>query len=552
MVVAQLPDLDQLDVEALKTLLIDRHNQMTEQRATLAAQHQTLQQLHAELDEHRLVLTTKSEELRTSNEQIAHLKLIIEKLRRTIFGKKSEKIVVQLEQLELHLEELESSQAEKEAAVERITPIEEPKAKSRRKPLPEHLPREVITHLPQGDCCPDCGGQLRQFGHDVTEQLEYIPESFKVIRHVRPKFACSGCDRVVEAPAPSRPIERGLAGPGLLAHVLVSKFADHLPLYRQSEIYARQGVEIERSTLAGWVGGASDLLSPLVDAIQKYVLAGSKLHADDTPIPVLAPGNGKTKTGRLWTYVRDDRPAGEDTAPAVWFAYSEDRKGEHPRQHLKDFKGGLQADAYAGFHHLYGDGAIYEVACWAHARRKFHEIHVIHASPTTTEALERIRDLYAIEDQIRGKPADLRLTIRQTRARPLLDDLQKWMEKTLRSLSSKSETAGAIRYALSRWRALTRYAEDGHLEIDNSAAERALRAVALGRKNYLFAGSDAGGERAAAMYSLIGSAKLNGLDPEFYLRTVLAKVADHPISRIEELLPWNIAAQIRTESSQAA
>ena len=552
MVVAQLPELDQLNVEALKLLLIDRHNQLTEQRATLAAQHQTLQQLHAELDEHRQTLTTRSEELRTSNEQIAHLKLIIEKLRRTIFGRKSEKIVVQLEQLELHLEELESAQAEMEAAVERVTPIEGPKAKSRRKPLPEHLPREVVTHLPHGDCCPDCGGQLRQFGHDVTEQLEYIPDSFKVIRHVRPKFACSGCDRVVEAPAPSRPIERGLAGPGLLAHVLVSKFADHLPLYRQSEIYARQGVEIERSTLAGWVGGASELLSPLVDAIQKHVLAGDKLHADDTPMPVLAPGSGKTKTGRLWTYVRDDRPAGEDTAPAVWFAYSEDRKGEHPRQHLKHFKGGLQADAYAGFHHLYGGGAIYEVACWAHARRKFHDIHAIHASPTTTEALERIRDLYAIEDQIRGKPADLRLTIRQTRARPLLDDLQKWMEKALRSLSSKSETAGAIRYALSRWRALTRYTEDGHLEIDNNAAERALRTVALGRKNYLFAGSDAGGDRAAAIYSLIGSAKLNGLDPEFYLRTVLARIADHPISRIEELLPWNIAAQIQAESSQAA
>jgi len=230
-----------------------------------------------------------------------------------------------------------------------VTPASEPKTRSRRKPLPEHLPREVVSHVFHDDACPDCGGQLRKFGEDVSEQLEYIPDSFKVIRHVRPKFACSACERVVEAPAPSRPIERGLAGPGLLAHVLVSKFADHLPLFRQSEIYARQGVEIERSTLAGWVGGASELLAPLIDAIQRHVLAGAKLHADDTPMPVLAPGSGKTKTGRLWTYVRDDRPAGQDTAPAVWFAYSEDRRGEHPRRHLKNFKGGLQADAYAGY-----------------------------------------------------------------------------------------------------------------------------------------------------------------------------------------------------------
>jgi len=545
MVAVPLPDLDSLDVETLKALVISQHGELKKQQEALIEQCQILA-------EQRQTLAEQIKELCSGNEQIEHLKLVIEKLRRRIFGVKSEKIVTQLEQLELHLEELESSQAEMEAAVERVTPAEEPKARSRRKPLPEHLPREVVTHLPHGDCCPDCGGQLRQFGHDVTEQLEYIPESFKVIRHVRPKFACSGCDRVVEAPAPSRPIERGLAGPGLLAHVLVSKFADHLPLYRQSEIYARQGVEIERSTLAGWVGASRELLTPLVNALQKHVLAGSKLHADDTPIPVLAPGSGKTKTGRLWTYVRDDRPAGEDTAPAVWFAYSEDRKGEHPRQHLKDFKGALQADAYAGFHHLYGDGAIYEVACWAHARRKFHEIHAIHASPATTEALERIRDLYVIEDQIRGKPADLRLAIRQTRARPLLDDLRKWMEKALHSLSSKSETAGAIRYALSGWRALTRYTEDGHLEIDNSAAERALRAVALGRKNYLFAGSDAGGDRAAAMYSLIGSAKLNGLDPELYLRNVLAQIADHPISRIEKLLPWNLAPSLQTQSCQAA
>ena len=474
------------------------------------------------------------------SQRIEHMKLMVEKLRQMMFGKKSEKVVLKLEQLEFELEEEETTQAEMEAGLDRVSPAKQAKARPERKPLPEHLEREVITHVPGRDCCPDCGSQLRQFGEDVSEQLEYIPDSFKVIRHVRPKFTCTGCDRVVEAPAPSRPIERGLAGPGLLAHVIVSKFADHLPLYRQSEIYARQGVEISRSTLAGWVGAASDLLSPLVDAIQKHVLAGRKLHADDTPMPVLSPGSGKTKTGRLWTYVRDDRPAGEQVAPAVWFAYSEDRKGEHPRQHLKNFTGALQADAYAGFHHLYGNH-IYEAACWAHARRKFHEIHVVHASPTTTEALARIGALYAIEDEIRGKPADLRLSIRQSRARPLLDELRNWMEKALRSLSSKSETAGAIRYALSRWRALTRYTEDGLLEIDNSAAERALRAVALGRKNFLFAGSDCGGERAAAMYTLIGSAKLNGLDPELYLRTVLAQIADHPISQIQELLPWNLA-----------
>jgi transposase len=545
---SQLPDLNGLDREALLDLVRAQEEQFA---SLIAANEEEIRRLEAELEAQHQAFSEQADDLRSRSEHIEHLKLMVEKYRQMLFGRKSEKIVLKLQQLELELEEDETTQAEAEAIAERVSPDKEAKPRPERKPLPEHLKREVVTHTPERDGCPQCGGQLRHFGDDVSEQLEYIPETFKVIRHVRPKFACTGCDRVVEAPAPSRPIERGLAGPGLLAHVIVSKYADHLPLFRQSEIYARQGVEISRSTLAGWVGASSDLLSPLVEMIGKHVFAGRKLHADDTPMPVLAPGNGKTKTGRLWTYVRDDRPAGLETAPAVWFAYSEDRRGEHPRQHLKNFTGALQADAYAGFHHLYGNH-IYEAACWAHARRKFHEIHVVHASPTTTEALVRIGALYAIEDEIRGKPIEIRLSVRQARARPLLDDLRKWMEKALRSLSTKSETAGAIRYALSRWRALTRYTEDGMLEIDNSAAERALRAVALGRKNFLFAGSDCGGERAAAMYTLIGSAKLNRLDPELYLRTVLAQIAEHPISQIHDLLPWNLAASLQSHSSQAA
>jgi transposase len=532
MIPAALPDLDRLDPEALKALVIAKHGESMEQH----------------------------KELTSSTHEIEHLKLVIEKLRRMIFGRKSEKLTGELEQLEFRLEELETAEAAQEAAQAATEPAQadSPRTDSKRrtrpsrKPLPEDLPREVVTHLPPHTNCPDCGGVLRQFGEDVSEQLERIPATYKVIRNVRPKFACAACEHVIEAPAPARPIDNGLPGPGLLAHVLVSKYADHLPLYRQSQIFAREGVDLERSTLAGWVGASSELLAPLVDEIKNHVFAASKIHADDTPVPVLAPGNGKTKTGRLWTYVRDDRPAGYSTAPAVWFAYSEDRKGEHPRRHLEDFKGALQADAYSGFHHLYGDGAIYEVACWAHARRKLYDIHVVHASPITTEALTRIGALYRIEEQIRGKPAEVRALIRQERTRPLLDEFRAWMEKALRSLSTKSETAAAIRYALSRWRALTRYVDDGLLEIDNSAAERALRAVAIGRKNYLFMGSDSGGQRAASLYSLIGTAKLCDLDPAFYLRTVLATISDHPINRIQELLPWNLANSPQDDTSQAA
>jgi transposase len=492
----------------------------------------------------QLQLSAKSEALAAEQEkrisrdsEIEHLKLVITKLQRLIFGTRSEKVSHEIEQLELKLEELETHHSERAATTPAAHSTTKPKPA--RRPLPDHLPREVHTHLPAEHACPKCCGELRKLGEDVSEILERVPATYKVIRHVRVKMACTRCDVIVQAPAPSRPIERGMAGPALLAHVLVSKFADHLPLYRQSEIFAREGIDLDRSTLADWVGSASHLLDPLVEQIHKHVLAATKIHADDTPIPVLAPGLGKTKTARLWTYVRDDRPAGMDTPPAVWFAYSPDRKGEHPKLHLRHFSGILQADGYAGFHHLYEGGRIIEAACWAHVRRKFYDIQVATSSAIADEAIERIGALYGIEREVRGKPAELRCEVRQVRARPLIGELHQWLNKTLARLSRKSDTAAAIRYALSRWRALTRYLDDGQIEIDNSGAERALRVVALGRKNFLFCGSDAGGQRAAAIYSLLGTAKLNGLDPELYLRRILENIADHPINRIHELLPWN-------------
>jgi transposase len=477
--------------------------------------------------------------------EIEHLKLIIAKLKRLQFGRRSEKLEREIEQLELRLEELEV------AAVPTAPTVQKSAAQAPvRRPLPEHLARTRIEHTP-ACTCPDCGTAMRQIGEDVAEVLEYVPERFRVIQHVRPKLACPACERIVQLQAPSRPIERGLAGPGLLAHVLVAKYCDHLPLYRQAQIYAREGVELERSTLAEWVAGCFRLLDPLVEALARYVMAADKLHADDTPIPVLEPGRGRTKTGRLWTYVRDDRPAASTEAPAVLFRYAPDRQGERPREHLKPFSGVLQADAYAGFGHLYGE-RIQEAACWAHARRAFYELHQANNSPIAAEALERISALYAIEADIRGRPPHERAGMRHARAGPLLESLREWLRHTLSRVSKKSELAKAIGYVLSRWTALTRFRDDGRIDIDNNAAERALRAVALGRKNYLFCGSDAGGERAAAIYSLIGTAKLNDLDPEAYLRYVLERIADHPINRIEELLPWHLASAPEFRLREAA
>jgi transposase len=498
----------------------------------------------------RLVLESRAT-VRNRDLEIEQLKLLLAKFRRMQFGRSSEQLDERINQLELSIEELEASEAQE--APPSVAP-ERAKDKPVRKPLPPNLPREPVVHpaVPADCACPACGGKLKALGEDVTEILEYVREHFKVIQHVRPKLSCASCAHIVQAPAPSRPIERGIAGPGLLAHILVAKFCDHIPLYRQSQIYARDGIDLDRSTLAGMVGKSAALLAPLVDAIGKHVRSAAKIHADDTPIPVLSPGNGKTKTGRLWTYVRDDRPWGDTAPPAVWFRYSPDRKGERPLAHLRDYHGILQADGYAGFNRLYETGRVEEVGCWAHVRRPFYDLDVAGDSPTAREALERIQALFAIEAEIRGRCADERRTIRQARAGPLLEDLHRWFQTTISKLSRKSPLAIAIRYALTRWTALTRYLHDGRLELDNNAAERALRAVALGRKNFLFLGADTGGERAEAIYSLIGTAKLNGVDPEAYLRHVLERIADHPINRIEELLPWNVTLVAPLAPSLAA
>ena len=341
------------------------------------------------------------------------------------------------------------------------------------------------------------------------------------------------------APTPDHAIARGRAGAGLLAHILVSKYDDHLPLYRQAEIYARERVELETSTLSGWVGATTAALAPLTQVLAADIMTSRTLYGDDTPVPVLAPGSGKAKTGRIWTYVRDERPFGGARPPAALFFYSLDRKGEHPRAHLEPFTGVLHADGYAGFNGLFETGRITEAACWAHVRRKFFDVHAARASPIAKEVLDRIGQLYAVEKTINGPPPDQRQQQRQLKSKPIAEALAVWAEETVPKLSRKSELAAAFRYMRARWTALTRCFDDGRLGLDNNPAERALRGVVIGRKNYLFAGSDAGGRRAAAMYSLIETAKLNGLNPQASLADVLVRIADHPARRVAELLPWN-------------
>jgi len=522
------------NVVALRTLLLHREDEHAAE----------LERQAAELEAARNGL--KEQVLR--NEQ---LKMRLARLLRERFGASSEKLRREIEQLELLLGESEEQMAEATSPEpdEPVAPTETEtqRRKPARKPLPATLPRDVVEHA--APCaCPQCGGTLRPLGEDVTEVLDYVPGSFRVTRHVRPKLSCRHCEAIAQAPAPSLPIHRGLAGPGLLAHVLVAKYCEHLPLYRQAEIYARAGIDLDRSTMADWVGQTARLMRPLVEAVGAHVMSAERVHADDTTVPVLDPGRGKTKTGRLWCYARDDRPFGGRAAPAVLYCYSPDRKGEHPRGHLAQFHGILQADGYAGYAGLYARD-VTEAACWAHARRNFFDVHAATQSPLALEALRRIAAVYEIEATIRGDLPAARLHVRATRSTPLFTEFRQWLEKTQARISGKSELAKAIRYTLSRWQALTLVLRDGRACLDNNAAERSMRPMVLGRKNWLFAGSDAGGERAAAAYSLIETAKLNGLDPEDYLRHVLERIADHKVKCVHELLPWNVVG-IRTRLDQ--
>jgi transposase len=495
------------------------------------------------------------DELYAKTLHIEKLKAQLAVLRRARFGRSSEKLDRDIEQMELMLGELEEGQAQVHAKREKQADVlAEPEAKAAtrkqreekaRRELPEHLPRETIEHKP--DCvCPNCGGnRLRQIGVDERNVLEYVPSHFKVVVHSRPKMACQDCESITQQSMPSLPIVKGLPGPALLAHVIVSKYCDHLPLYRQSDIYAREGVELDRSLLAAWVGHMAELLTPLAEAIGKHVRQGETLHADDTPVPVLEPGRGKTRTGRLWTAVRDERPWGSAIPPAAFYQYSPDRTGERAETLLAGCKGYLHADAYAGFNRLYdpdpetGQPLLMEVSCWAHARRKIYDVFEATQSPVALDLLERIGKLFDIERAINGKPPDERKSLRLAQSVPLLDELKQAFEAALNKISGKSILAQAIRYAHGRWPSLTRYTTDGRLEMTNNAAERAIRPLALGRKNWLFVGSDTGGDRAAIMYTLIETARMNGLDPEAYLRDIITRIADHPINRIGELLPWN-------------
>jgi transposase len=542
----QLPD----DIDALKAVLAaERADRIAAQALAAAAQ--------AKLSDDQAL--------------IAQMKLEIEKLRRELYGQRSERSKRLLDQMELQLEELEASASEDEllaemAAAKTTSVAAFTRQRPARKPFPEHLPRERVI-VPGPTSCACCGGtRLSKLGEDVTETLEAIPRQWKVIQHVREKFSCRDCETIAQAPAPFHVIPRGWAGPSLLAMILFEKFGQHQPLNRQAERYAREGVPLSLSTLADQVGACCGVLEPIFKRLEAHVLAADRLHGDDTTVPVLA--KGKTDIARSWVYVRDDRPFGGKDPPAAVFYYSRDRRGEHPQTHLASYAGTLQADAYGGYGKLYepgrAPGPILEAACWVHARRNFfvladlaqnaqrkaHGEKPAAISPLALDAVRRIDALFDIERSINGESTDRRRAVRQELSAPLVADLQAWMREQRAKLSRGNDVAKAMDYLLKRWTAFTRFLEDGRICLSNNAAERALRGIALGRKSWLFAGSDRGGQRAAVMYSLIITAKLNDIDPQAWLADVLARIAEHPARRLDELLPWNW--RTTTDSRDAA
>jgi transposase len=487
----------------------------------------------------------------TAQAEVDKLHLLIKQMQRALYGRRSEKL--DPDQLQLALEDVEQALGTAAAALDDAGAASTARgarssspARRNRGALPVHLPREEVVIEPEARACPCCGGALHVIGEDVSEQLDVVPAQFRVRVIRRPRYGCRACEGApVQAPAPARLIDGGLPTEAMVAHVLVSKYLDHQPLYRQAQIYARQGIQLDRSTLAQWVGRAAWWLKPLHERLVAEIMGSTKIFADDTPVPVLDPGRGRTKTGRLWAYARDDRPWQGTDPPTVAYLYSEDRSHKHPIEHLATFKGTLQVDAFQGFDRLAGArkaGDVVLAHCWAHTRRKFHDVHQATSSPIAAEALQSIAALYVVEAEIRGRSADQRRLMRAAKSRPILDAFKPWLEAQLARISAKSPLAAAIRYALVRWDSLTRFLDDGRVEIDTNTVERTMRPIALGRKNHLFAGSDGGARTWAIVASVIQSAKLNDIEPFAYLRDILERmVQGHPINRLDELLPWNYA-----------
>ncbi|RVI98410.1 IS66 family transposase [Sinorhizobium meliloti] len=498
-----------------------------------------LSALRALVAEQAAKLSAQATEVSKRDSIIGLLRAQLELLRHRHHGPSSEKIDRKIEQFELMLEEIEASRAEADArcANSPLPELDDEPDKPKRRPLPDGLPTEELVYAAPCNC-PTCGGtSFLKAADKVVQVMEHVPASVKIVRHIEKRMVCKDCDTTVSGEMPTLPIGRGKPGPGLLAHIMVAKFDDHIPLYRLSEMYDRLGIDISRSVMADWVGRVSVLLSPLILLIRAHIAAVDRIHTDDTPVDVLDPGRGKTKTGRVWVYVFDGSGYQDPTPRAIAYYYSPDRKGAHPADHLADFSGVMHADGYGGYKKLYGN-QIVEAACMAHVRRKFHDVIKLKPSPIAEEALSRIGALYDIEDRIRGMPAAERQTLRQEHAGPILRDLKVWIEETLPTLPQKQKLAEAMRYALSRWAALSVYIDDGRVEIDNNIAERAMRPLGIGRKNWLFAGSDKGGERIADILTIIETAKQHGLNPEVYLTDVLTRIQDHPTDRLEELLPW--------------